>query len=118
MYLILLGEVEVYEHMKEEIYPILRNASLYNRNQPLITRGIDFFKNNKCKIWGDVDTGIATFEEKAKIKNIGCKYIVFCLECIYVLSQWLPNEPNNKHVPSLFRLTYQNLVKEGVQFPS
>lgn len=51
MYLIILGEVEVYEHLKEEIFPILRNASLYNRNQPLITRGIDFFKNNKCKKW-------------------------------------------------------------------
>ncbi len=48
MYLIILGEIEVYESLKEELYPIIRNACLYNRAQPLITRGMDFFKNNKC----------------------------------------------------------------------
>ena len=48
MYLIILGEVEIYESLKEELYPIIRNACLYNRTQSLITRGMDFFKNNKC----------------------------------------------------------------------
>jgi hypothetical protein len=49
MYLIILGEIEVYESLKEELYPIIRNACLYNRSQPLITRGMDFFKSNKCR---------------------------------------------------------------------
>jgi hypothetical protein len=49
MYLIIMGELEVYESLKEEIFPIARNACLYNRSQPISLRGADFFKNNKCK---------------------------------------------------------------------
>ena len=66
------------------------------------------------QLWVYSDTSVATFDEKAKIKNIGCKYIIFCLECVYVLSEWIPSEPNNKNSKSLFRTTYENLVKEGV----
>jgi hypothetical protein len=49
--MIILGELEVYEGLKEEVYPILRNACLYNRTQPLTVRGMDFFKNNKCNYY-------------------------------------------------------------------
>lgn len=52
------------------------------------------------------DTSVATFDEKGKIKNIGCKYILFCLECVYVLSEWIPSEPSDKNIKSVFRATY------------
>jgi hypothetical protein len=64
----------------------------------------------------NVDYEIANFEEKTKIKNVGCRYIIFCLECVYILSQWLPKDQvANKE--SIFLASYKMLLKEGVQFP-
>ncbi len=64
----------------------------------------------------NLDYEVATFDEKTKIKNIGCRYIIFCLECIYILGQWLPkDQTTNKE--SVFLSSYKMLLKEGVQFP-
>ena len=49
MYIIVLAEPVLLQQLAEKIYPPIRNACLFNRSQPILTRGIDFFKNNKCK---------------------------------------------------------------------
>jgi hypothetical protein len=48
MYLIVMANPQTMDLFADRIYPLLRNACLFNRLSPLITRGMDFFRNNKC----------------------------------------------------------------------
>ena len=48
MYLIVMGEPQVMQLFGESVYPLIRNACLFNRSHPRLTRGMDFFRNNKC----------------------------------------------------------------------
>ena len=54
------------------------------------------FGITNVKLFLSLDYEIATFEERTKIKNIGCRYIVFCLECVYILGKWLPKDELTK----------------------
>jgi len=47
-YLIVMADGQVLQLFAENVYPMVRNACLFNRNQSLLTRGMDFFRNNKC----------------------------------------------------------------------
>jgi hypothetical protein len=64
---------------------------------------------------GYLDYEIATFEERTKIKNIASRYIIFCLECVYILAQWLPKDKINGS-ESVYLTSYKMLLKEGVNF--
>ena len=67
-------------------------------------------------LYGELDYEVATFDERTKIKNIGCRYIMFCLECVYILAQWLPTNADTEK-DSIFRSCFQMLKKDGVEFP-
>jgi hypothetical protein len=62
------------------------------------------------------DYEIATYDEKTKIKNVGCKYLIFCLECVYMLAQWLQTDTATQS-ESIFLSSYKMILSEGVKFP-
>lgn len=49
---------------------------------------------------------------------IGCRYIQFCLELVYVLAKWISTDNQNQIKNSPFRASYETLLKEGVVFPN
>ena len=66
MYLIVMGEGKVVQLFSDEIYTVIRNVCLYNRYHPLITRGMDYFKGNKCTSVGIKITKLPLSNKKLK----------------------------------------------------
>lgn len=60
---------------------------------------------------------MANVEEREKIKLVGGKFVMFCLEVVCMMNKWMPLDVDNRKELTAFGRAYEELARDGVRFP-
>lgn len=55
--------------------------------------------------------------QKEEFRRMGIDYVRYCLESVAMWNTWLPKDMKDPNKPSAFSRGYQQLLRDGFQFP-